>query len=86
MAGCEQCGAESLGPHQMECQRLAEIVALEKRGICSLCGAKKTVARDWDEEMQMVVTAERCPNGHSYGMSWRFPSKRDIREFGLVKA
>jgi hypothetical protein len=86
MARCDQCGADSLTPHQMECPRLAKIVASEQRGICSQCGDMKLIDRGWDEDMQMVVTTERCPNGHSHGMSWRRPSKRDIRQFGLVKA
>ena len=67
-------------PHAMDCLVLKQIVATEKRGICSQCGAKKQRGTSWDGDMQMVVESERCPNGHGYGMSWRPPTKADIRK------
>lgn len=90
---CDECGAGLrkqggkllLGCHHPNCPRLKQIVATEKRGICSQCGAKKEREKGWDEHMQMVVKTEHCPNGHSHSMWWSFPTKRDIRELGLVE-
>lgn len=72
----------------MDCGALAEIVRIEKSGVCSQCGAMKKASLAWDKSMGAIVRSEHCPEGHSHGMSWVFPedaTQAERDQLGLVE-
>lgn len=75
----------TITPHALDCPTLSAIVKRE-RTHCTQCGVKKQRAKDWDDQMQMVIEATWCPNGHGHSTSWRKPTAADMKALKLVRS